>query len=54
MNLTLNESVMMIEGEMREICVTVSSNSHERERDINVSFSVLPNSNTSGNVDIIT
>ena len=47
--LELNESMSITEGEMYEICVTVSNDSHKRERNIHVSFSISPNSNTSGN-----
>ena len=48
-NLRLNESVLITEGGMQNICVTVSDHeqSHERERDIYISFSAVAISNTS-------
>ena len=50
MNLEVDDSVLIVEGGEFGICVTVSKNSHERERDIYVSYSVLPHSNTSGKI----
>ena len=45
MHLSFNESVLIAEGEMEDICVIVSD---ERERDIHVSFTVIPINNNSG------
>ena len=49
MNLEVDDSVLIVEGGELGICVTVSKTSHERERDIYISYSVLLHSNTSGN-----
>ena len=48
MNLEVDDSVLIVEGGELGICVTVSKNSRERERDVYVSYTVLPHSNTSG------
>ena len=53
MNLKVDESVLIVEGGELGICVTVSKNSHERERDIYVLYTVLPHGNTSGKNNIL-
>ena len=53
MNLEVDDSVLIVEGGELGICVTVSKNSHERERDVYVSYTVLPHSNTSGKNNIM-
>ena len=53
MNLEVDDSVVIVEGGEIGICVTVSKTSHERERDIYVSYTVLLHSNTSGKNNIL-
>ena len=48
MNLRLNESIFLTEGEIKEICVTVGNDEQLRERDIPISLSVMVNNITSG------
>ena len=49
MNLTLNDTVLISEGELGEVCVTVAEPFYERERNIDILFSITPTSDTSGN-----
>ena len=53
MDLTISEDVLVSEGVMQEVCVTVSNQTSQRERDIHISYSVIPNSITSGMTTII-
>ena len=53
MNLTLNDTVLISEGGLGEVCVTVAEPFYERERDIDILFSITPTSDTSGNLLLI-
>ena len=46
-NLIVNESVLLTEGEINDICVIFAYNEKGRERDIQVQVFILPQSNTS-------
>ena len=50
-NLEFNKMVFIVEGEIQEFCVSISNDSIERERNDYIFWTVLPNSNTSGNVN---
>lgn len=47
-NLRVNESVNITEGEIQKICVLVENHQVSRERVIPISVSLLPKSVTSG------
>ena len=43
-DITLDDIIVLVEGEIQQVCVMVNERSHERERDIHISFTVTPNS----------
>ena len=47
-NLHLNETLIIKEGGRQRVCVTISDPLLMRERDIHVSYLILPQTNTGG------
>ena len=45
-DLTLPRNVSLKEGNTQEVCILVSENEQTRERDIHITFSVTPTSDT--------
>ena len=46
----LNDTIMISESEMQDICIAVSELSYERDRDIGLAFWIIPHSNMSGTI----